>query len=415
MMLQLSSKLRITTLLITILMLSISRINEVDAANQTLSPKSILSPVSHIQQQQQPQQWKFNQQELDGLRALQQQQLNPLMNSPFINNRMELNSNSINNQQQMPYSNPYYSIASGNPNSILHANINNHLNNLHRYQQQQPNNMQYQNPLLMPAGMLIPPSSTQLGNPYRPGLLSNLFPALRQNQDWQNLNNQHQQAAYPAASNNKSVNIQQVQQQSPLQMLVGPIANFIPNLYGNPVITQNQNLPTSQANQHQLNGNKWPVVPLVPAPPSPPPMISPQQLQQQHQGIQSTKSDKQTDDETGVKFDENEKNNNNDETEAQNNNNNDNNINNNNNEQGNDNNGQNSGGKPEDDPDIKQFQNLSKGSDSFTDLFPPGILSKSDIDEIKKQQEEQARKQEEEERRKQQQQTQSPDQSNRKK
>lgn len=52
----------------------------------------------------------------------------------------------------------------------------------------------------------------------------------------------------------------------------------------------------------------------------------------------------------------------------------------------------------EEDPDLKQFQNLANGGDSFTDLFPPGILSNNDISEIKKQQDDQAKKQEEEER-----------------
>lgn len=55
----------------------------------------------------------------------------------------------------------------------------------------------------------------------------------------------------------------------------------------------------------------------------------------------------------------------------------------------------------EEDPDLKQFQNLANGGDSFTDLFPPGILSNNDINEIKSQQEEQARKQEQEERQRQ--------------
>lgn len=60
----------------------------------------------------------------------------------------------------------------------------------------------------------------------------------------------------------------------------------------------------------------------------------------------------------------------------------------------------------EEDPDLKQFQNFANGGDSFTDLFPPGILSNNDINEIKKQQEEQAKRQEEEERQKQMQQQQ---------
>jgi len=60
----------------------------------------------------------------------------------------------------------------------------------------------------------------------------------------------------------------------------------------------------------------------------------------------------------------------------------------------------------QDDPDLKQFQNLANGGDSFTDLFPPGILSNNDISEIKRQQESQAKKQEEEEERKRQQQQQ---------
>lgn len=52
----------------------------------------------------------------------------------------------------------------------------------------------------------------------------------------------------------------------------------------------------------------------------------------------------------------------------------------------------------EEDPDLKSFQNLANGGDSFTDLFPKGILSDGDINEIKTQQAEQAKKQEEKER-----------------
>jgi len=53
------------------------------------------------------------------------------------------------------------------------------------------------------------------------------------------------------------------------------------------------------------------------------------------------------------------------------------------------------------DPDLKQFQNFANGGDSFTDLFPPGILSNNDINEIKSEQDKQNKKQEEEERQRQ--------------
>lgn len=80
----------------------------------------------------------------------------------------------------------------------------------------------------------------------------------------------------------------------------------------------------------------------------------------------------------------------------------DNNNNNNNNGPNDNQSNNNQEAKPEEeDPDLKQFQNLANGGDSFTDLFPPGILSNNDINDIKKQQEEQAKKQEEEERQRQ--------------
>ena len=74
--------------------------------------------------------------------------------------------------------------------------------------------------------------------------------------------------------------------------------------------------------------------------------------------------------------------------------------------------GEQGGGQPEaEDADLKQFQNFANGGDSFTDLFPPGILSNNDINEIKSEQDKQNKKQEAEERQKQQQQQQSQSQS----
>lgn len=60
---------------------------------------------------------------------------------------------------------------------------------------------------------------------------------------------------------------------------------------------------------------------------------------------------------------------------------------------------------PADDPDLAAFQKLGGTNDNFPEnLFPPGLLSKEDLNEIKKQQEKQAKEQAEKERRQQQQQ-----------
>lgn len=68
---------------------------------------------------------------------------------------------------------------------------------------------------------------------------------------------------------------------------------------------------------------------------------------------------------------------------------------------------------PAEDPDIQQMQNFGGGvTDNFPEgLFPPGLLSKEDINEIRKQQEKQ-QKDEQERQRRQQQGNQSPDYDN---
>lgn len=68
--------------------------------------------------------------------------------------------------------------------------------------------------------------------------------------------------------------------------------------------------------------------------------------------------------------------------------------------------------KPEEeDPDLKQFQNFANGGDTFTDLFPKGVLDNNDITEINDEQKKQNKRNEEEERRKQQQQQQAQNQN----
>lgn len=60
---------------------------------------------------------------------------------------------------------------------------------------------------------------------------------------------------------------------------------------------------------------------------------------------------------------------------------------------------------PASDPDIEAFQKLGGTNDNFPEnLFPPGLLSKEDLNEIKKQQEKQAKEAAEKERRQRQQQ-----------
>lgn len=51
-----------------------------------------------------------------------------------------------------------------------------------------------------------------------------------------------------------------------------------------------------------------------------------------------------------------------------------------------------------DDPELKSFQNFAADTD-FTDLFPPGVLSKADIEEMRRQQERQRQEQEEQDER----------------
>lgn len=59
--------------------------------------------------------------------------------------------------------------------------------------------------------------------------------------------------------------------------------------------------------------------------------------------------------------------------------------------------GDSSGGSNGNDADMKNFQNFAGPDTDFTDLFPPGILSKAEIEEMRKQQQDQQRREQEEE------------------